>query len=229
MHTDDLGDGPKENIGPRQKYKSEFPDFDLHHMVPTSRIPISTRANMDEGEDEFNLFPYIGRPHSDYHHIFWNLKIDQLWRMRRRIFAAVFESKEDYANPWWFKFCHLDVGTENVKADFEKDKESRSNKPIYLPNFQENWIGAFGGSDLVTAEEFFKLMMLFMVFGTELLNKDTLFDNGNLNDFIESTPCTSMRLWAFEKCFGQSGTARSLKSKIVSIVDRFDYYSEVIL
>ena len=32
-----------------------------------------------------------------------------------------------------------------------------------------------------------------------------------------------------EKCFGQGGTTHSLKAKIVSIVDRFEYYSSAIL
>ena len=149
--------------------------------------------------------------------------------MLGRIHFDIFESDEEYIIPWWIEKCEREIGTADQMAKFNKNKKDKLNALVSVAWLQTKWFKAFGSEDLKTSKEFLKLMMLFMIFGTELLNKDTLFDNGNLSDFLEATPCTKNRLWAFEKCFGRADYADSLKSKIVSIVDRFDYYSDAIL
>ncbi len=201
----------------RKKYASRFPDFDLHHMVPRSR---------NGSGSEFNLFPYNERAHSDYHFLFWNLRIDQIWDMLGEIHESIFESKEDYITQWWLKYCKLEKGTAKQKNEFEKRKQERLKKLVSIRPFQINWIEAFGGPDLITANEFLKLMMLFMIFGTKTIDANTLFDSGNLIEFFENSPCTSGdRLWAFEIFFGNGGTTQGMRSKIASILNRHWFYS----
>lgn len=201
----------------RKKYASRFPDFDLHHMVPRSR---------NGSGSEFNLFPYDERAHSDYHFLFWNLRIDQVWDMLGQIHNSIFESEKNYTTQWWLEHCELDKGTVKHKQEFEKRKQDRLVKPVSVRLLQVNWIGIFGGPDLITAEEFLKLMMLFMVFGTKTIDANTLFNNGNLIEFFEDSPCNSGdRLWAFEICFGNGGTTHGMKSKIASILNRHRNYS----
>jgi len=206
--------------GLQRIYGPRFHGANLHHLVPKTRNGQGT---------EYNLFPYSIRRHGAYHDIFFNLRIDEVWDMLDRIHSSIYESGEDYIIPWWIEECKREVGTSEQVAKFNKNKRDKLNTPVSVDRLQAKWFKAFGSEDLKTSRGFLRLMMLFMVFGRELLNKDTLFDNGNLNDFLEATPCTRNRLWAFEKCFGRSRTVHSLKSKIVSIVSRFDYYSDAIL
>ena len=201
-------------------YGSRFHRANLHHLVPRTRNGRAT---------EYNLFPYSIRKHSAYHDIFFNLRIDEVWNVLNQVHCDIFESGEDYIVPWWIEKCEREAGTSDQVVKFNKNKRDKLNTPISVVWLQCKWVKAFGSEDLKTSKEFLRLMMLFMVFGAELLNKNTLFDNGNLADFLESSPCTENRLWAFEKCFGQGGTTHSLKAKIVSIVDRFEYYSSAIL
>lgn len=201
-------------------YSSRFRGTDLHHMKPKSRKGDSI---------EFNLFPYLERSHSDYHYVLWNLSIEQVWDLLDRIHHTIFDSGDDFVTPWWFEFCQLDIGNDVKINNFEKDKSERLIRPVSADKLQRNWISAFGGPDLITAEEFMKLMMLFMVFGVKISNKRNLFDNGNLVDFYENSRPSDMRLWAFEVCFGRGGSAQAMKSKIVSIIKRNKYYSDILL
>ena len=220
-----MPDSPTEfgylnKTGLQRIYSPVFRGANLHHLVPKTRNGRGT---------EYNLFPYEIRRHSAYHDIFFNLRIDEVWNRLNRIHYSVFESGDNNVTPWWIDKCEREVGTTDQIVKFNRNKEGRLSKAVSADWLQNKWFKAFGSEDRKASREFLRLMMLFMVFGTRLLDKETLFDNSNLSDFIERTSCTNMRLWAFEKCFGQAGTVHSLKAKIVSVVDRFDYYSGAIL
>ena len=206
--------------GLQRIYGPKFHKSNLHHLIPKTRNGQGT---------EYNLFPYSIRSHGAYHDVFLNLRINEVWEMFNRIHSSIFEPEEDYIVPWWIEKCKREIGTADEIASFNRNKKNRMAKTLSVTGLQDRWVRALGSEDRKTSRDFIRLMMLFMVFGKELLNKDTIFDNSNIIDFLEKTPCMKNRFWAFEKCFGQCGTAQSLKSRIVTIVDRFDYYADVIL
>lgn len=199
----------------RKIYMPLFMGTDLHHMIPKSR---------NGGSGEFNIFPYKEKSHSDYHYILWNMKINEVWDMRQRIHASIFNSPGKFIIPWWVESCRLESGTPEHRENFDHSRQERLKKQVSLKVLQRNWIGAFGGHDLVTAEEFMKVMMLFMIFGAKIVDPQTLFNNGNLGEFFEDSLCTNYRLWAFNICFGEGGSAQSMKSKIARILNRNSFY-----
>jgi hypothetical protein len=185
-------------------------------MIPKSR---------NGGPSEFNLFPYKEGAHSDYHYVFWNLTIVQVWEMLEKIHDSIFQSKGDYIIPWWYEFCELENGDWRQRESFDKGKRERIKKHVSVKLLQRNWIGAFGGHELVTAREFMKVMFLFVVFGTKITDRSSLFNNGNLADFFEESPCTKNRFLAFQICFGKGGKVQAMKSKIAKILNKNSFYS----
>ena len=158
----------------RKKYALIFPDSNLHHLIPTSR----------QGDgSEFNLFPYKKESHLDYHFIFWNLRVDQVWDMLEDIHCSIFESKTNYIYCWWYGFCELEKGTFKEREKFEKNKQKFLAKLMPVKTLQRRWEGAFSGYDLSTASKLMKIMLLFMIFGT-------LFDAVHLSflAFLVSLP-----------------------------------------
>ena len=200
----------------RRIYAPIFPGANLHHMVPTSR---------NGGGSEFNLFPYDKRTHGSYHDVLWNLKVDEVWSLLDGIHHSIFESDEDYIKPWWYAFCDLDKGTLRQRELFTKDKINALEKPLSTDVLSRRWERAFGGQDLSTARGFMKIMLLFMVFGVKITDRDTLFNNGNLVKFIEKSPCTRYRLWAFQTIFGDGGSVQAMKTKIAKILNKNPFYS----
>jgi hypothetical protein len=200
----------------RKKYSKLFPGADIHHMTPKSR---------NGGASEFNLFPFKERAHSDYHFIFWNLTINEVWEMLEQIHDSIFQTEENYIIPWWYKYCELEKGGWKQKASFEKDKRERLKKHVSVSILRRNWIGVFGGEELITARALMKVMFLFEIFGTKVTDKNTLFNNGYLEKFFENSPCSKKRLQAFQICFGRGGRVQAMKSKIARILNKNSFYS----
>jgi hypothetical protein len=185
-------------------------------MVPKSR----------KGDySEFNIFPYNERAHSDYHFIFWNLRIDEVWEKLEEMHESIYNSEDDSITPWWLERCSLDKPSRPGQVMlFENDKQKRLQRRIPVASLQRNWRGAFDGDDIVTAREFMKVMLLFIIFGVKIADRKILFNNGHLIDFFEASPCNDLRLWAFNNCFGKSGTPQAMKSKIAKILKRHNFY-----
>ena len=200
----------------RKNYALIFPDSNLHHLIPTSR----------QGDgSEFNLFPYKKESHLDYHFIFWNLRVDQVWDMLEDIHCSIFESKTNYIYCWWYGFCELEKGTFKEREKFEKNKQKFLAKLMPVKTLQRRWEGAFSGYDLSTASKLMKIMLLFMIFGIKMVDEESLFDDRNLVNFFAKLQYSGYRLWAFEVCFGTCGSIQAMKSKIAGIRNRNKYYS----
>ncbi len=198
--------------GLKKIYASKFPSRNLHHIIPRSREGLST---------QFNLYPYDKRAHSAYHDIFLNMRIDEVWEALPLIHQLVFESSVDHIYTPWLMACALEVGPDIERKRFEQKKLGRLGKTYPVELLQTNWELAFGSDSLDTARRKMKEMMLYMIFGVNMINNDILFDNGNLADFIELSPCDGDRLWAFQTCFGKNGgSIQSIKSKIVWILNK---------
>lgn len=197
--------------GLKKDYARKFPDRNLHHIIPRSRGGPST---------QFNLYPYERRKtHPAYHDIFWNMKVNEVWVDLKDIHYEIFYSNKKYIYPFWISVCALDIGTEKEKKKFEKSKTERLAKDIPRDWFVVKWLECFGSESVDTARKKLKEMMLYMVFGVNMLDDTVLFNNGNLLKFLEASPCSDERLWAFQTCFGKKGCSiRGMKSKISKII-----------
>ncbi len=208
----------------RKKYGRRFPGTDLHHPIPTSRLPKSFSKEEKENNNRL-VFPYIKRSHRTYHILFWNLRIDEVWNILDRIHSSIFETDKEHIHQWWIEGCDLEGGKEKQKNDFQKSKFAKIGKMVRTAQLESLWSRTFGGEDLVTAENLLKMMMLFMVFGSKLLDQEELFDNGNLQDFFEGNTATGYQLWAFKTLFGEGGSVQGIKSKMAAILNANDFYS----
>lgn len=217
-----------ESVLIRKKYGKVFPGTSLHHPIPTSRIP-KTWPKEEKAVIELMTFPYDRKAHGAYHPLLWNLRIDQVWNLRLQIHFSIFEIDADYTKEWWKEYCELESGIEKQRRAFEKEKRERLAKSIETKQLRSLWKRTFGGEDLATAENLLEIMMLFMVFGTEILNKDTLFNNGNLSNFFEKNQAKGYKFWASQVLFGEGGSDQGKRSKIVSILNKNRYYSSKIL
>jgi hypothetical protein len=211
-----------------QEYSKRYPSTNLHHPVPKSRIPRGSceierialrRANA------WIVFPYAKKAHGAYHSLFWNLRIDQVWNNLAKIHRSIFESEEEFIRPWWIEDCDLESAMERKRHDFNQKKMLYVAKEVRVVALKSAWLRSFGGYDLITAENFLYLNMLFMIFGTELINWKKLLDNDHLIEFLENDKLDGSRLWASETLFGDGGSVRSIKSRIARILNKYPLYS----
>lgn len=195
--------------GLKKRYAKEFPDRNLHHLIPRSRGGLSS---------QFNLFPYDKKRHAVYHDIFWNMRIDEIWLDLGRIHYLIFESGLSYIKTDWIAVCTLDTGSEKDRRRFHGSKMDRMEKSFSAKVLREKWINCFGSDLIGTARKRLKGMLLYMVFGMNMLDEKILFDNGYLSKFLEISPCTDERLWAFQVCFTDHSSIKAIKSKIAKIL-----------
>lgn len=196
--------------GLRKTYAQKFSDRNLHHLIPRSRGGDST---------QFNLYPYNKSAHSAYHDIFSNMRIDEIWDGLSDTHHTVFESGCEYIRTPWLKVCLIEVGTEKEKKRFEERRIERLQKVVSAELIQERWLRAFGSDSINTARKKLKEMMLYMVFGMNVLKTDILYNSDNLQKFLERSPCDAERCWAFRVCFGSRGcSVQAMKSKIAKIL-----------
>jgi len=200
----------------RKQYGKSFPGTNPHHLVPRSRD-----RDKSANSSHFNFFPYRTSSHRAYHDIiFWNLRIDEIWRVLDQVYHSIFESGEDYVYPWWLGSCSLDTGTEKQKIIFEKDKANRLTKLVSAKVLQKAWEEVFGGYSLEQARYTLKYMMLFMIFGLNMTDTDQLFINGNLARFFKDYPSSGYRFWAYRVCFGKNADWQTIKAKMRKIIRR---------
>ena len=196
--------------GLRKVYSQKFPGRNLHHLIPRSRGGVS---------GQFNLYPYKKQAHSAYHDIFSNMRLDEIWDLLPQIHARIFESKSEDIKMRWLESCLLEIGTSKERENFRVNNIERTRKLVSIEILQEKWVLAFGGDSQATARKKMKEMMLYMIFGMNVLNSDILFNNGNLDKFLELLPCDAERFWAFSICFGPSGCSfQAMKSRIAKIL-----------
>ncbi|OGM98775.1 MAG: hypothetical protein A2817_00165 [Candidatus Yanofskybacteria bacterium RIFCSPHIGHO2_01_FULL_39_8b] len=196
----------------RKIYGKSFPGTNPHHLVPRSR-------NGSGGH--FNLFPYNRKAHSAYHHLFWNLKIDEVWNNLDKTHQSIFDTDRKYCYQWWISSCFLDKGTEKERERFEKSKQERLVKLLPVSEFKKYWIECFGNNSVNHARLLLKYMMLFMIFGVNMADTNSLFNNDDLTIFFETSPSKGYRLWAFEICFGSStAKVQTIKTKISKVLKK---------
>ena len=197
----------------RHQFGRSFPKSSPHHIIPSSRNGPSSH---------FNLFPYKRSAHGAYHELFWNMRIDEVWSGLDKIYSAIFESDEDRVYPFWLESCKLDLASEKQIAGFEREKKLRLSRSVSAMKLQELWFRAFGSTSPDQARNLLKYMMLFMVFGINMIDIESIFNNDNLIDFFEKRyPSSGDRLWAFEICFGKHGSSiHCIKSKMSKIIRR---------
>lgn len=210
-----------ENLG--NKYSKVFPGTNRHHPIPVSRIPCSV-GRREARENDLIVFPYLTKAHRAYHALFWNLRIDQVWSDLSKIHFSIFCTGEEIYE-WWLEGCDLESADSIFdQMMFARDKQNRLSRKVGAAHLRNLWFRAFGGEDLATAENFLKLMMLFMVFGSKMLDQDKLFDNGNLSHFFENTRPSGSRLWAFKNLFGDGGSVQGIKSKMSRVLNKNKFY-----
>lgn len=194
----------------RKIYAQKFPGKNLHHLIPRSRGGNSI---------QFNLYPYDKLAHSSYHDVFSNMRIDEIWSELPNIHFVIFQSGLKYIKTSWLRVCKIEVGGEKEKKKFEEWKVQRLEKTIEANLIQTRWIEAFGSDSISAVRKRLKEMMLYMVFGMNILDKNILYNNDNFQKFLEKSPCNDERLWAFKACFGSRGCSiRAMKSKISNIL-----------
>lgn len=178
----------------------KFGNFNLHHMVPSTR----------EGEtNEFNLFPYGIKRHSAYHEIFLNMTIWEVYEALEDIYDKIFNSNKERINRGWLVVCKL-KNEYQLKIQMEK---------VYgVEYLQEKWFIAFGGYDIKQAQKFIKHMMLFIIFGSRVVDTEKLFNNGHLAEFFEKYPADEDRLRAFDICFGEFADWPRIKTNMSKIL-----------
>ena len=205
--------------GLKKIYTPLFPDSQLHHPYPKTR---------SGGSSEFDIFPYDNKPHSAYHVIFMNLKIDEIWRMLDIIYNDIFEWHGDKMTQWWLGFCRLDRGNESKKSSFEKSRREKLARRIDINLLQQKWKIAFGDTEIETARCFLKLMMFFMIFGTKILNRSFMSNEDNIIEFFKTNPCKGRRLWCFKICFGNKANTQSISDELDLIIGKFGSYAKVL-
>jgi len=147
------------------------------------------------------------------------MRIDEILVELPVIHRSIFESNRDYIHTPWIDLCVLEVGSSKEIIRFEEKKDRRLEKDISIQWLGEKWETTFGSDSIETACLKLKEMMLYMIFGINMLDKSILFNNGNLAEFLEASPCTDERLWAFQVCFGKDGcSVHGMKSKIARIL-----------
>ena len=195
--------------GLKKRYAKEFPARNLHHIIPRSRGGPSS---------QFNLFPYDKEKHLAYHDVFWNMRVDEVWLDLARIHHLIFDPNLNFIKTDWMAVCTLDIGDEKSRRKFYNAKIERLDKSVSVELLQEKWINCFGSDSIGTARKRLKEMLLYMVFGMNMLDNNILFHNGHLAEFLEVSPCTDERLWAFQVCFGDNCSIQAIKSKIARIL-----------
>lgn len=178
-----------------------FGNFNMHHLVPSTR---------QGGTNEFNLYPYRIKSHRAYHTLFLNMTIWEVWEALENIYEEIFNTDEERINRFWLRVCP-------AKQDGLEIQISRVFGIEYL---QEKWISAFGGEDIKQAQRLLEYMMLFIIFGSHVVDTNYLFDNGNLTKFFEEYPANEDRLKAFNLCFGETAGLQRIKAKMSKILNR---------
>ena len=154
------------------------------------------------------------------------MRIDEVWPTLSSIHRDIFESSSYYIYTPWIEVCLLEVSSEKERKSFEERKKIRLEKTVSIDWLADKWVKAFGNESIDSARKKLKEMMLYMVFGVNILDPGVLFNNGNLTEFLELSPCTDERLWAFEVCFGRNGcSVQAMKSKIARILNKNGFYS----
>lgn len=147
------------------------------------------------------------------------MRLDEIWQELPAIHSRVFCSNHKYVKMNWLKECILEVGTEKERKSFEANNAERALKIVPTEVLREKWVRAFGGDSLSAARKKMKEMMLYMIFGMNVLNSGILFNNENLEKFLEASPCNKERLWAFGICFGPDGCSiQAMKARIAKVL-----------
>ncbi len=167
------------------------------------------RASSRGGKtDEFNFFPYKKKRHVGWHEIFLNMLMEDIWGNIEDIHRAIFYNCSKTINRNWLILADLPSRV---------DLQNQIDKTYETEYLKKMWSRAFRGRQLSKAKAFLKLQMLFVVFGSDAVLTDKLYDNGNLSEFFKKFPVTDERQWAFITCFGVNPSLQSMKQKIREI------------
>ena len=155
----------------------------MHHMRPRSR---------GGKTDEFNLFPFKIERHQNWHKIFMNMTIREVWDRLEEIHKAIWLTDKEIVTRSWLSVCKLRK-KKDIRNVLKEEYEV-----FYL---REVWVHAFGGWELSRARILLRCMMFFMAFGSDMVCLDT-----------------DDRQWAFEISFPKNSEWQSIKSDIAKIL-----------
>lgn len=179
----------------RRLYRRAFNEtITLDHLKPKSRN--------GPGTDEFNIFPFEQSRHQDWHILFLNMTLFEVWEWLRDAHSLIFYSWQDKICPVWLSVCSLERGSFKKKTAFEEKKKDLLVTLFDVDFLQKKWVNCFGDNDIETAVKFLKYKMLFMIFGTKMIDRKFLLVDDNFIKMIQESANYPLRARAVINCFG---------------------------
>ncbi len=191
----------------RCAYRSFFKcNITIDHIIPKSRDGCL--------QDEFNMFPFENSRHGAWHTLFLNMTIFEVWEWLARAHSLIFNSHQLKIYPVWLSVCQLETGSKRKLAAFKKNKKDLLATLFDTYFLQEKWFHCFGSSNPKVAKAFLKYKMLFMIFGSKMIDNKFLLSDDNFKKMIQVAMGHPQRSQAVINCFG-SGTISLLKARVI--------------
>ena len=132
-----------------------------------------------------------------------------IWENVDKIHGMIFCNRNKTMNREWLVLADLPSQT---------DLRNQINKIYETKYLKTMWSRAFRGRQSSKAKAFLRLRMLFMIFGSDAVLTEKLYDNGNLFEFFKEFSVMNERQWALTICFGTNYSLQSMKEKIRKIL-----------
>lgn len=179
----------------RRLYRKAFGEtITLDHLRPKSRN--------GQWRDEFNIFPFKQSRHQDWHTLFLNMTLLEVREWLEQIHSLIFYSRQKKICPVWLSACRLERGSPKKITAFELKKKDLLVTLFDVDFLQKKWINSLGSVDIATAIHFLKYKMLFMIFGTKMIDKKFLLADDNFIKMIQESADFPLRAQAVINCFG---------------------------
>lgn len=197
----------------RRLYRKAFSaTTTLDHLNPKSRN--------GSWKDEFNIFPFEQTRHQDWHTLFLNMTLLEVWEWLEQSHSLIFYSRQKKICPVWLSACHLERGSSKKIAAFELKKKDLLATLFDVDFLQKKWISSLGSANIATAINFLKYKMLFMIFGTKMIDRKFLLVDDNFIKRIQESANCPLRAQAVINCFGSEMPsllkARAIFNEIMS-------------
>lgn len=201
----------------RRLYRKTFSaTITLDHLTPKSRN--------GSWKDEFNIFPFEQSRHQDWHSLFLNMTLLEVWEWLEQTHSLIFYSRRKKICPVWLSACHLERGSSKKTTAFELKKNDLLVTLTDVYFLQKKWINALGSANIATSINFLKYKMLFMIFGIKMTDRKFLLVDDNFIKMIQESANYPLRAQAVINCFGSEmpllPKARAIFNEIVFSVNK---------